>query len=119
MRHAIAEESMIYSSRSPIPCSWRLDTMTHFVGRYGIYHNNYLGYHLVIDIGRSTASESVVYHSNKDAIDPTSVIGRHNNTAPPPYSNQSAIEFCSRCGALRQDLTGKFCASCGQSFNTC
>ncbi|CAF1301046.1 unnamed protein product [Rotaria sp. Silwood1] len=45
MRHAIAEESMIYSSRSPIPCSWRLDTMTHFVGRYGIYRNNHLGYH--------------------------------------------------------------------------
>ncbi|CAF2992297.1 unnamed protein product [Rotaria sp. Silwood2] len=119
MRHAIAEESKIYSSRSPIPCSWRLDTMTHFVGRYGIYRNNHLGYHLVIDIGRSTAPESVVYYSNQDGVNSTSVIGRHNNMTPPPYSAQSAIEFCSRCGASRQDLTSKFCSSCGQSFNTC
>ncbi|CAF3878292.1 unnamed protein product [Rotaria sordida] len=132
MRHAISKESMIYSTRSPIPCSWRLDTMTHFVGRYGIYRNNHLGYHnnfalmnlyylfqLVIDIGRTTASESVVYYSNQDVPDPTSVIGRHNITAPPPYSDQSTIEFCSRCGTSRQDLTGKFCSPCGQSFNTC
>ncbi|CAF4339677.1 unnamed protein product [Rotaria sordida] len=106
--------------------------MTHFVGRYGIYRNNHLGYHnnfalmnlyylfqLVIDIGRTTASESVVYYSNQDVPDPTSVIGRHNITAPPPYSDQSTIEFCSRCGTSRQDLTGKFCSPCGQSFNTC
>ncbi|CAF4914524.1 unnamed protein product [Rotaria sp. Silwood1] len=132
MRHAIAEESKIYSSRSPIPCSWRLDTMTHFVGRYGIYRNNHLGYHnnftlmnfyylfqLVIDIGRSTSPESVLYYSNQDGVNSTSVIGGHNNMIPPPYSAQSTIEFCSRCGASRQDLTSKICSSCGQSFNTC
>jgi hypothetical protein len=28
-RKVIAEESMKYSSRSPIPCSWRLDTENH------------------------------------------------------------------------------------------
>ncbi|CAF2750373.1 unnamed protein product [Rotaria sp. Silwood2] len=119
MRHAIAKESIIYSSRSPIPCSWRLDTMTHFVGRYGIYRNNHLAYHLVIDIGRSTTPGSVIYYSNPNAPDPTSVIERHNSAAPPPYSDQSAAELCSQCGASRQDLTGKFCSSCGQAFNTC
>jgi hypothetical protein len=35
IRRAIAEESMRYSSRSPIPCSWRLDTTRHYIGRYG------------------------------------------------------------------------------------
>ncbi|CAF0953832.1 unnamed protein product [Adineta steineri] len=119
MRHAIAKESMIYSSKSPIPCSWRLDTMTHSVGRYGIYRNNHIGYHLVIDIGRSTTPGSVVYYSNQAAPDLTSVTGRHNNTLPPPYSDQLAIEICSHCGASRQDLTGKFCSSCGYPFNTC
>ncbi|CAF1038067.1 unnamed protein product [Rotaria sordida] len=78
--------------------------MTHFFERYGIYRNNHLDYHLVIDIGESTAPESVVYYTNQDALDPTSVIGRHDNPKLPPYPAQSAIEFCS---------------SYGQSFSTC
>lgn len=34
LRRAIAEESKKYSSRSPIPCSWRLSTSTHWVTLY-------------------------------------------------------------------------------------
>jgi hypothetical protein len=30
VRQAIAEESMKYSSRLPIPCSWRLETTRHY-----------------------------------------------------------------------------------------
>jgi hypothetical protein len=44
MRKAIAEESMKYSSRSPIPCSWRLENSRHRVGEYG--HHQHLDYHV-------------------------------------------------------------------------
>ncbi len=46
IRQVIAEESMKYSSRSPIPCSWRLDT-GNVVGGYG-HHNGQIGYHVSI-----------------------------------------------------------------------
>ena len=35
MQKAIAHESMKYSARLPIPCSWRLDARTTWVPRYG------------------------------------------------------------------------------------
>ena len=34
LRQAVADESTKYSTRSPVPCSWRLETATYFVGRY-------------------------------------------------------------------------------------
>ena len=46
MRKAIAEESIQYSSRSPTPCSWRLETARNFLGEYG-YHN-----HLVYQVSK-------------------------------------------------------------------
>jgi hypothetical protein len=42
IRQAIAEESMKYSSRSPIPCSWRLETTRQFLGGYGNHYNSQL-----------------------------------------------------------------------------
>jgi hypothetical protein len=42
IRQAIAEESMKYSSRSPIPCSWRLGTTRNYFGGYGSRHNSQL-----------------------------------------------------------------------------
>ncbi len=48
VRQAIAEESMKYSSRSPIPCSWRLETTRHYVGGYGNQNNGGLAYHVSI-----------------------------------------------------------------------
>jgi hypothetical protein len=42
IRQAIAEESMKYSSRSPIPCSWRLETTRHYLGGYGNHYNSQL-----------------------------------------------------------------------------
>ena len=35
MRQAIANESAKYSSRSPTPCSWRLNTTRIYTGGYG------------------------------------------------------------------------------------
>ena len=34
LRKTVAEESMKYSTRSPIPCSWRLETANYFFGRH-------------------------------------------------------------------------------------
>jgi hypothetical protein len=48
VRKAIAEESMKYSSRSPIPCSWRLETTRHYVGGYGNQNNGGLAYQVSI-----------------------------------------------------------------------
>ncbi len=42
IRQAIAQESMKYSSRSPIPCSWRLETARNYFGGYGNHHNSQL-----------------------------------------------------------------------------
>ncbi|CAF3730881.1 unnamed protein product [Rotaria sp. Silwood1] len=120
IREAIAQESMKYSSRSPTPCSWRLDSSRTWFGPYGYYNNNYqMFYQLAIDIGSSVPQESVnrVHYSNKVAPQSTSYFGRQDNFAPPPYSIQMA-GFCSRCGVARQDLTAKYCSSCGHSFNT-
>jgi len=46
MRQTIAEESMKYSSRSPISCSWRLENSRHPVGEYGHYDPNHLVDHV-------------------------------------------------------------------------
>ncbi|CAF5047634.1 unnamed protein product [Rotaria sp. Silwood1] len=116
IRQAIAEESMKYSSRSPIPCSWRLDTSRVWLQGYRYRHNNQLVYHLVIDIGRSAAPGSVLYQSNQVAPEPTSIYGRQDYYAPPPYSSTST-GFCSNCSAPKNDSSAKFCSSCGQSFN--
>jgi len=35
IRHAVANESMKYSTRSPTPCSWRLDVSRVWYGGYG------------------------------------------------------------------------------------
>ena len=78
MRTVIAIESMKYSTQSPIPCSWRLDTGTTVIYRFNgeerttdfrvsklpfmIQFNNDLDYfslllQIIIEIGRSTPSQ--------------------------------------------------------------
>jgi len=42
VRQAIAEESMKYSSRLPIPCSWRLETTRHYFEGYRNHRNSQL-----------------------------------------------------------------------------
>ncbi|CAF1145213.1 unnamed protein product [Rotaria sordida] len=118
LRQAIAEESIKYSSRSTTPCSWRLDTSITWFGRYGYHNNRRVVYHLVIDIGRSItpAMENAVYSSSQKASESTPIFSRQDNYVPPPYSNQSS-GFCSQCGTSRQDLTAKFCSSCGKLFH--
>ena len=45
LREAIAEESMKYSTRSPTPCSWRLETISTYFGGYGNGNRN-IDYHV-------------------------------------------------------------------------
>ncbi len=70
----------------------------------------------MIDIGRSSASGSGAFYSNQGNNESTFLVGQQNNYAPPPYSSQSN-GFCSKCSAPRQDLSARFCSSCGQAFN--
>ncbi len=46
LRQVVAEESMKYSTRSPTPCSWRLETTPY----YGANGNGRVGYHVNITI---------------------------------------------------------------------
>jgi hypothetical protein len=46
MRHAIAEESKKYSTRSPIACRWRLDVTRIWNGGYGRYSRTLFIYHV-------------------------------------------------------------------------
>ncbi|CAF1434875.1 unnamed protein product [Adineta steineri] len=118
MRQVVAEESMKYSSRSPIPCSWRLNVIRNWNRGFG-YRNNQPAYNLVIDIGNSinAINGNVVYYSNQTLSDPTAYFGGHNDYTPPPYSAQLAKELCSQCNTPRQDLTTKVCVSCEHPFN--
>jgi hypothetical protein len=50
IRQAIAEESIKYSSRSPTPCSWRLETTRRYFGGYGNQRNNQLVNHVSVII---------------------------------------------------------------------
>ncbi|CAF3433384.1 unnamed protein product [Rotaria socialis] len=78
MRQAITEESIKYSSRSPTPCSRRLDTSRTLFGGYGYYNNSQQTlYQLVIDIGCSTSQGNVnqTHYSNKIVPEPTSSFG--------------------------------------------
>lgn len=47
LRKAVAQESLKYSSRTPIPCSWRLDVVRYWFRSYG--HNNNVYYQVRID----------------------------------------------------------------------
>ncbi|CAF3718941.1 unnamed protein product [Rotaria sp. Silwood1] len=116
MIKAIAEESVKYSSRSPIPCSWRLDISRAGSQGYGNCCNNRVAYHLVIDIGRSVAPESVLYQSNPVAPNPLSIYEHQDDYAPPPYSS-TLSEFCSDCIAPKRDSSTTFCTTCGQLFS--
>jgi hypothetical protein len=47
IRQVIAEESMKYSSRSPTPCSWRLESMTQCANSFGNRQNAQIVFHHV------------------------------------------------------------------------
>ncbi|CAF0986630.1 unnamed protein product [Adineta steineri] len=73
---------------------------------------------LIVDIGRSLPAETVnqIHYSSKVAPAPMSVSGQQDNYAPPAYSLPVST-VCSQCSALRQDLSAKFCSTCGHSFD--
>ncbi|CAF3532383.1 unnamed protein product [Rotaria sp. Silwood1] len=69
-----------------------------------------------IDYDAATTNENEMRSSNQVNSEPAALSERQNNDAPPPYSPQSA-GFCSQYGKARQDVTAKFCSSCGRAFN--
>lgn len=61
IRQTVAEESAKYSTRSPIPCSWRLDIARQYYGGYGNFRNNQIVYHVstILWLRSSTHHEEV------------------------------------------------------------
>ncbi len=57
-----------------------------------------------------------IHYSTRVAPEPTVFFEQQDDSPPPPYSVQY-VELCNRCSVSRQDLTPKFCSSCGQSFD--
>lgn len=131
LRKAVAEESSKYSTRSPIPCSWRLETANRFFGRYSNRSRERLTGHvsprwfarhffdylfqIIIDIGRPMVQGNGVYFTQQGVNNVGMFSGVSDPSAPPPYSNQLG-EVCVQCGVPRVDLRAKFCSSCGHSF---
>jgi len=54
MRQAIADESMKYSSRSPTPCSWRLETTRHYYGGYGSDNTQIISHVRIVTLLKSS-----------------------------------------------------------------
>ncbi|CAF1473873.1 unnamed protein product [Adineta ricciae] len=69
LRQAITKETIIYSSRSPITCGWRLENCGD---ENNADQNDYS--HVVIDIVRPTTAVNSIYHFDQD------------NSLPPPPS---------------------------------
>ncbi|CAF3913388.1 unnamed protein product [Adineta steineri] len=117
MRRAIANESIKYARRSPKPCSWRLNTFRYVTGRYRGHRRVVVIYSLMIDIANSVVStnQNIPTQFNQVAPRPVSTFNQQNSI-PPPYSGQPVGRFCSQCGTPRQNLTVKFCPTCGQAF---
>ncbi|CAF0989437.1 unnamed protein product [Adineta ricciae] len=98
LRTAIATESMKYTSKSPIPSSWRLHTRR-------IYRR------LIIDLGNPNPSNvsNISYGSNQ--------VYPYPPPSAPQYNVRPAAAFCPQCGIARQNPSMKFCPPCGQAFN--
>ncbi|CAF0747310.1 unnamed protein product [Adineta steineri] len=112
LKEAVAEESSKYSSRSPIPCRWRLDLIQNFLPE----RTPLTVICIAIDIVRDDDADenrSVVDPSNQVISQPATPYTEQINNAPPPYSTGS----CSYCGTARQDITAKFCSSCGHAHD--
>ncbi|CAF1446490.1 unnamed protein product [Rotaria magnacalcarata] len=93
MRRVIANESMKYSRRSQVPCTWRLNIIRMW--RRGR--------------GGGNGSKHVVYQA-------ASYFPQQHNIYLPLNSSSNAA-FCSQCGAPTQDPTANFFRSCGNVLN--
>ncbi|CAM4939985.1 unnamed protein product [Rotaria socialis] len=111
MRRVIANESMKYSRRSPVPCTWRLNiirTWRRGRGRGGgIKH---IVYKLIIELSQTNAT-----YLDQRAPQATSYFSQQHNIYLPLNSTSNAA-FCSQCGAPTQDSTANFCRSCGNAL---
>lgn len=136
MQQAIARESTKYSTRTPTPCSWRLNLRRIHAGNldnYGvsdilpiyrfdtILKNIFLSqFQIIVEIGRNPIPQprNRSLPSNRRTRQQVSSSLQPDNTPPPPpYDSHKAIKFCSQCGMPKQNPTSRFCASCGRSLN--
>ncbi|CAF1159345.1 unnamed protein product [Adineta ricciae] len=81
LQQAIAKESLKYLPRTPIPCSWRLETKMNWCGTSDDGQYRRLTYHIIIDIGRPVTSSKT---QQCDANETTVLLG-HSNDLPPSY----------------------------------
>ncbi|CAF4216904.1 unnamed protein product [Rotaria sp. Silwood2] len=71
---------------------------------------------LVIDIGRSMASERILYQSNPISFNPVSIYEYQDYYAPPLYYS-TLPQFCSNYNAPKRDSLATFCTTCGVLFS--
>ncbi|CAF1198994.1 unnamed protein product [Adineta steineri] len=98
MRPAVANDSNKYCTRSPTPCTWRLESRVVVRGARGIAQI-YVIHHIVIDIGHfvGIANKSVPPQYNQSTPSfsqynqPTSFFSQKNNTTPPPQYNSLSV----------------------------
>ena len=92
-RQAVAEESMRYSTRSPIPCSWRLQEIMNAVmvsHLRDIFDLPHYFYQIVIDIGRPTAMGDKIRYINQGVNESRAFSKPPKDFAPPSYTIQVA-----------------------------
>ncbi|CAF1627714.1 unnamed protein product [Rotaria magnacalcarata] len=108
MRRVIANESMKYSRRSQVPCTWRLNIIRMWRrGRGGGNGSKHVVYQL---------SQNNAIHLNQLAPQAASYFPQQHNIYLPLNSSSNAA-FCSQCGAPTQDPTANFFRSCGNVLN--
>ncbi|CAF1218028.1 unnamed protein product [Adineta ricciae] len=110
MRKAVAKESEKYCNRLSVPCAWRLNTTTVVVAGYKGKRSSRRIHTLVIMIGATGPSETA-QPSNQMSLQPASTFAQRNQVFP------STAQFCSQCGAPRQNQIAKFCSRCGQRLS--
>ena len=66
IQEAVTEESARYSSRTPIPCRWRLITLVSPPGRNGNQQRRLLGYFVSMIMSFTTLSTVVTFRSVSD-----------------------------------------------------
>ena len=107
LRKTVAEESMKYSTRSPIPCSWRLDTVMQYSCGWLSSNREYIisrvsplisvsdilclldyAFQIVIDIGRPLHSTNAVLRTNQNVNESQASRNPQNYSASRVYSNE-------------------------------
>lgn len=89
MGQAIAQESLTYSTRTPIPCTWKLQRFGNKVSYFrDIFDWLDYSFQIAIDIGRPFNSRNEVGHSNQPANESRVSFNTQEHSTPRLYLNQ-------------------------------